>query len=133
MAIVCPKPMGREGRFWTPQSQTVVCPWAEKSFLAYFDKVLCCRTAVRLMPGHCSVSGLRHRPPSSQPSQWKCREIKVKSLLLKVSRGKEGRVFPPQGQLEFSLRLERVCLTHLGGTLFCRSGSLPCAPWLIKL
>ena len=79
MAVECPKPRGREGRFGTPQSQIVVCPWAKKSFLAYFDKVLSCQTAVRLMPDNCSVNGLRHRPPSSQSSQWKCREIKVKS------------------------------------------------------
>ena len=45
VAVVCPKPRGRQGGFWTPQSQIVVCPWAEKSFLAYFDKVLFCRTA----------------------------------------------------------------------------------------
>ena len=124
-----------EGRFLTPWSQIVVYPWAEKSFLVYFDKVLFCLTAVGLMPGNCSVSGLRHRPPSSQLSRWKCREIKVKlaptcspltgplkvglALCQKVSRGKE---------LEFSLRLERACLTHLGGTLFCRIGSQACAP-----
>ena len=78
MAVVCPKPpRGREGRFGTPQSQIVVCPWA-KGFLTYFDKVLFFQTAFRLMPDNCSVSGLRHRPPSSQSSQWKCREIKVK-------------------------------------------------------
>ena len=78
MAVVCPKPpRGREGRFGTPQSQIVVCPWA-KGFLTYFDKVLFFQTAFRLMPDNCSVSGLRHRSPSSQSSQWKCREIKVK-------------------------------------------------------
>ena len=78
VAVECPKPRGREGRFGTPQSQIVVCPWAKKSFLAYFDKVLFCQTAVRLMPDNCSVSGLRHHPPSSQSSQWKCKEINVK-------------------------------------------------------
>ena len=78
MAVECPKPRGREGRFGTPRSQIVVCPWAKKSFLAYFDKVLFCQMAVRLMPDNCLVSGLRHRPPSSQSSQRKCREIKVK-------------------------------------------------------
>ena len=103
--------MGRKGRFWTPQPQIVGCPWAEKVFLAYFDNVPFCLMAVRLMPGNCSVSGLRHYPPSSQPSQWKCRVIKIMlaptcspvtgpfkggllmALSLKVSRGKEGRVF----------------------------------------
>ena len=103
--------MGRKGRFWTPQPQIVVCPWAEKVFLAYFDNVLFCLMAVRLMPGNCSVSGLRHCPPSSQPTQWKCRVINVTlaptcspvkgpfkggllmALSLKVSRGKEGGVF----------------------------------------
>ena len=119
MAVVCPKPRGREGRFWTPQPQIVVCLWVEKGFLAYFYNVLLCLTAFRLMPGNCSVSGLRHRPPSSQPSPWKCRGINVElappcssvtgplkcglqiALCLKVSRGKEGRVFGPLGQLEF--------------------------------
>ena len=42
----------------------------------------------------------------------------------KVSRGKMGRVFSPHRQLQFSLRLERACITHLGGTLFCGSASL---------
>ena len=63
-------------------------------------------------------------------------------LCLMVSRGKEGRVLGPHGQLGFSLRLERACLTHLGSTLFCRIGSQACTlshlsrwaktPWLIK-
>ena len=48
------------------------------------------------------------------------------ALCLKVSRGK-GWVFGPLGQLEISLRLERACLTHLDGTLFCRIGSQACA------
>ena len=154
------KPMGRKGRFLTPQPQIVFCPWAEEGFLAYFDNVLFCLMAVRLMPGNCSVSGLRHCPPSSQPNQWKCRVINVTlaptcspvkgpfkggllmALSLKVSRGKEGGVFWPHGQLEFSLRLERACLTHLGGTLFCKIGSQACAllhlshwartPWLLE-
>ena len=109
--VVCPKPMGRKGRFWTPQPQIVVFPWAEKGILAYFDNVLFCLTAVRLLPGNCSVSGLRHCPPSNQPSQWKCRGINVTlaptcspvtgpfkgelimALSLKVSQGKEGRIF----------------------------------------
>ena len=116
MAVVCPKPRGREGRFWTPQPQIVVCLWVEKGFLAYFYNVLLCLTAFRLMPGNCSVSGLRHRPPSSQLSRWKCREIKVKlaptcspvtvtgplkvwlALCLKVSRGKELEFFSETGK-----------------------------------
>ena len=158
--VVCPKPIGREGRFWTPQPQIVVCLWAEKGFLAYFDNVLSCLTAVRLMPSNCSVSGLRHCPPSSQPSQWKCRGINVSlaptcspvtdsfkggllmALSQKVSRGKWGRVFWPHSQLEFSLRLERACFANLNGTLFCRIGSQACAllhishwaktPWLLE-
>ena len=152
--------MDRKGWFWTPQPQIVVCPWAEKGFLAYFDNVLFSLTAVRLLPGNCSVSGLKNCPPLNQPSQWKFRGINVMlaptcspvtglfkggllmALSLKVSRGKEGRVFWPHDQLEFSLRLERACLAHLGGTLFCRIGSQACSllhlnhwaktPWLLE-
>ena len=112
------------------------------------------------MPGNCWVSGLRQSSPSSKPSQWKYSGINVKlaptcstvtgpfkgglqmALCLKVSRGRKGGVFEPLGQLEFSLRLERTRLTHLGGTPFCRIGSQACAlshlshwaktPWLFE-